>query len=135
MVSVGVSIFSVDIAGLVGEEWQQEEPLMVTPDVPPPSTTPPRDEPSARGSPVEPIHVEEDPAGSGVSGPTSATTVAGKGETIPQQIDTGKPLAPKDSFSLCCYSFLFFVFLNFNLGFIWFPPSISRYSPDGPNGC
>jgi hypothetical protein len=114
LASVGVSIFSVDIAGLVEEERQQEEPLMAAPNVPPPSTTPPRDEPSARGSPVEPIHVEEDPAGSGVGGPTSATTVAGKGETIPQQVDTGKPLASKDSFPCAAISsfFVFFCLLE-----------------------
>ena len=93
LASVGENIFTTDITGLVGEERQQGEPLEAVPDVPPPSTTPPRDEPSAGGSGGEPICVEEEPTSIGVGHPTSATDVAGKGEANSQQLDTGKPHA------------------------------------------
>jgi hypothetical protein len=49
---------------------------------------------------VEPIHVEEDPASLGASGPSPASTLAGEGEPTPQQTDTGKPLVPKKLVSL-----------------------------------
>jgi hypothetical protein len=87
---------------------------MGTPDMPLPSTTPPKGEPSARGSPVEPIHVKEDPASLGASGPSPASTLAGEGEPTPQQTDTGKPLAPKKTCFLCiAISSFFFFFLSF----------------------
>ena len=84
LASVGEIIFAIDITGLVGEGRQQEEPLEAIPEVPPPSTTPPRDEPSAGGSTGEPIRIEEEPASTGVGHPTSATNVARKGEATSQ---------------------------------------------------
>ena len=91
--SVGEIIFAIDIAGLVGEGRQQGEQLEVVPEVPPPSTMPPRDESSAGGSIGEPIHIEEELASTGAGHPTSATNVAGKGEATSQQPDAGNPHA------------------------------------------
>nr|XP_040256264.1 plectin-like [Aegilops tauschii subsp. strangulata] len=47
-------------ASTSGEEWQQEEPLRATPDMPPLSTTPPREGSPARVSTDEPTRVEEE---------------------------------------------------------------------------
>jgi hypothetical protein len=105
LASVGEHIFATDIVGHAGEEQQHEVSPEVIPDVPPPSTTPPRDGSPARASTGEPTGTGEVPAGAGTAstgtgGSTPTTSVAGERETIPPELNTGKPLALENSFYL-----------------------------------
>jgi hypothetical protein len=83
LAGAGVNIFVADIVGCAGEEQQYEESLGATPDLPPPSVTPPRRSSPARACSDAPI-IEEVPASvetanTGTSGPTPSTNVAGEG--------------------------------------------------------
>nr|XP_020178965.2 tol-Pal system protein TolA-like [Aegilops tauschii subsp. strangulata] len=71
-------------------EQQQEEPLRVAPDMPPPSTMPPRGASPARAPTDEPTHTEEEDASLGAGGSVPATNVGGEGTTS-SQLGTDHP--------------------------------------------
>jgi hypothetical protein len=129
-----VNIFVADIVGRAGEEQQYEDPLGATPDLPPPSVTPPRRDSPARVCIDVPI-IEEVPASveaanTGTGGLTPTTNVAGEGETTAPELNTGKPLAV-EFFSL----FFLFVFLNFSLKLICLVSLAVRFHYGGANAC
>ena len=103
-VCVGARSLGADLAGFVGGEWQQEEPLRDTHNTPPPSTTPPRGASPTRAPSTEPMHMEEEEENLGGSGSIPATNVGGEGTTS-SQLGTGTWPA-----SCPCLFFFFFFF-------------------------
>ena len=87
LASAGVCIFTADISGHAGVEWQQGVPTGAVPDAPPPLTTLPGEESSAS----ELYRDDEELASTGTGNPSD-------------QLDAGKPLALESCYSFCVLS-------------------------------